>query len=74
MHYYNYCGVYISLDRSVGATLVEMLTGKRPFAEHTEKMAVVFGLGQQSLSLDKLIQGPGFSDEVQMFLKLCINW
>jgi hypothetical protein len=54
--------------------VVEMLTGKRPFAEYAEKMAVVFGLGKQSLSLEKLIHGPGFSDEVQMFLKLCINW
>ena len=66
--------LYISPHRSVGATVVEMLTGKRPFAEHTEKMAVIFGLGQKSLSLEKLIHGPGFSDEVQMFLKLCINW
>jgi hypothetical protein len=59
---------------SVGATVVEMLTGKRPFAEYAEKMAVIFGLGYQSLSLEKLIHGPGFSDEVLMFLKLCINW
>ena len=54
--------------------MVEMLTGKRPFAEYAEKMAVVFGLGHQSLSLENLIHGPGFSDEVLMFLKLCINW
>ena len=60
--------------RSVGATVVEMLTGKRPFAEHNEKMAVIFGLGNQSLSLDNLIHGPGFSDEAQLFLQLCINW
>lgn len=60
--------------RSVGATVVEMLTGKRPFSEYTEKMSIIFGLGQKSLSLDKLITGPGFSDEVQEFLRLCINW
>ena len=54
--------------------MVEMLTGKRPFAEHNEKMAVIFGLGNQSLSLDNLIHGPGFSDEAQLFLQLCINW
>ena len=54
--------------------MVEMLTGKRPFAEYPEKMAVVFGLGMEKLSLDKLIRGPGFSDEVQEFLRLCIKW
>ena len=51
-----------------------MLTGNRPFSEYTEKMAVIFGLGMGKLSLDKLISGPGFSEEVQEFLKLCINW
>ena len=54
--------------------MVEMLTGKRPFSEYTEKMAVIFGLGQESLSLDRLISGPGFSDEAQEFLRLCIKW
>ena len=63
-----------STHRSVGATVVEMLTGMRPFAEYAEKMAVVFGLGRQSFNLGNLIRGPGFSDEVQMFLQLCINW
>ena len=51
-----------------------MLTGKRPFHEYKEKMAVIFGLGEQKLSLEKLICGPGFSEEVQEFLRLCINW
>lgn len=54
--------------------MVEMLTGKRPFYEYAEKMAVIFGLGDGKLSLEKLICGPGFSDEVQEFLSLCINW
>ena len=72
MHSLQLCHGYYC--RSVGATVVEMLTGRRPFAEYNEKMAVIFGLGQKSLSLDNLIQGPGFSDEVQVFLKLCINW
>ena len=66
----NACIVY----RSVGATVVEMLTGKRPFYEYKEKMAVIFALGKRSLSLEELICGPGFSDEVQEFLRLCINW
>ena len=60
--------------RSVGATVVEMLTGKRPFYEYKEKMAVIFALGSMTLSLDELICGPDFSDEVQEFLRLCINW
>ena len=60
--------------RSVGATVVEMLTGKRPFYEYKEKMAVIFALGKRTLSLEELICGPGFSDEVQEFLRLCINW
>jgi serine/threonine protein kinase len=59
---------------SVGATVVEMLTGKRPFYEYKEKMAVIFALGKRTLSLEELICGPGFSDEVQEFLRLCINW
>ena len=63
-----------NICRSVGATVVEMLTGKRPFHEYKEKMAIIFALGLRKLSLERLICGPGFSDEVQEFLRLCINW
>ena len=54
--------------------MVEMLTGERPFSEYEEKLSVIFGLGGNTIALDKLICGPGFSDEVQEFLRLCINW
>ena len=61
-------------SRSVGATVVEMLTGQRPFHQYEEKMSVIFGLGMKTLSLEKLISAPGYSDELQEFLRMCIAW
>ena len=60
--------------RSVGVTVVEMLTGKRPFYEYQEKMSVIFGLGMNRLDLEKLICAPGISDVTQDFLRMCIIW
>ena len=66
--------ISLSLCRSVGATVVEMLTGQRPFHMYKEKMSVIFGLGSKTLPLEKLISGNEFSRQVQNFLQKCIVW
>jgi hypothetical protein len=59
---------------SAGTSMHEMLTGERPFSEREQDMAVVYGAGQRSKSMNTLICGQGFSRGTQEFLKLCISW
>ena len=65
--------------RSLGATIVEMLTGEKPFYSQCpfKKWEPIFlKLGNKDLDLEAFVFGPspGYSKEVQEFLQHCIKW
>lgn len=61
------------VSRSVGATVMQMATGKRPFHEYSRE-DIKYSLGKRALPLEKLISAPEYSDEVKKFLHMCIVW
>ena len=65
----------VCIHRSVGATVIEMLTGKIPFySDYDHPHTLIYVLGQMVIPLDKFIRGEGFSIETQEFLGYCLKW